>query len=90
MHSTFNRFCALASFLAVGRLRTSATVVLTVILLASNALPQSKSESLGMSANELARRVITNELKIQVGNADRWMYRLEKEESGSETGPGNP
>ena len=82
MRSPFKRFFALASSLAVGRLHTSATVVLTVVLLASNALPQSESESLGMSANELARRVITNELKIQVGNADRWMYRLEKEESG--------
>lgn len=35
-----------------------------------------------MSANELARRVVTNEMKVQDGDHGRWMYRLEKEESG--------
>ena len=35
-----------------------------------------------MSANELARRVVTNELKFQHQDQGRWMYRLEKEESG--------
>jgi len=82
MHNSFKTLRALAPSLALGLLRASATVILTVSLLASNALPQSESESLGMSANELAGRVITNELKIQAGNADHWMYRLEKEESG--------
>jgi len=35
-----------------------------------------------MSANELARRVVANELKVQDEDHGRWMYRLEKEESG--------
>jgi hypothetical protein len=35
-----------------------------------------------MSANELARKVVTNELKFQDEDHGRWMYRLEKEESG--------
>ena len=35
-----------------------------------------------MSANELARRVVTNELKVQAGDHAHWMYRLEKQESG--------
>jgi hypothetical protein len=35
-----------------------------------------------MSANELARKVVTNELKFQEEDHGRWMYRLEKEESG--------
>jgi hypothetical protein len=59
-----------------------ATVIATIILLGSNALPQSDSGSLGMSANELARKVVANELKVQNENHDHWMYRLEKEESG--------
>ena len=35
-----------------------------------------------MSANELARKVVTNELKFQDEDHGHWMYRLEKEESG--------
>ena len=35
-----------------------------------------------MSANELARRVVANELKVQDEDHGHWMYRLEKEESG--------
>jgi len=35
-----------------------------------------------MSANELARKVVANELKVQDEDHVRWMYRLEKEESG--------
>ncbi|HUD67756.1 MAG TPA: hypothetical protein VMQ17_24450 [Candidatus Sulfotelmatobacter sp.] len=35
-----------------------------------------------MSPNELARRVIANELKFQADDQGHWMYRLEKEESG--------
>lgn len=59
-----------------------AIVIATVILLGSSALPQSDSERLGMSANELARRVVTNELKFQAEDHAHWMYRLEKQESG--------
>jgi hypothetical protein len=35
-----------------------------------------------MSANELARKIITNELKFQDEDRCHWMYRLEKETSG--------
>ena len=35
-----------------------------------------------MSANELARRVVTKELNVQSEDLGHWMYRLEKEESG--------
>jgi hypothetical protein len=59
-----------------------ATVIATITLLGSNALPQLDSERLGMSANELARKVVANELKVQDEDHVRWMYRLEKEESG--------
>lgn len=61
---------------------TSATVILTIILFPSNAYPQSQPEKLEMSANELVRKVVANELKSQDTDHDRWMYRLEKEESG--------
>jgi len=39
-----------------------------------------------MSANELARKVVTKELKVQNENLGHWMYRLEKEESGRKQG----
>ncbi len=58
------------------------TVTVAILLLGSSALPQSDCERLGMSANELARKVVTNELKSQAEDHGHWMYRLEKEESG--------
>jgi hypothetical protein len=58
-----------------------AVVIGTLLLLGSDALPQSDSATLGMSANELARKVITNELKFQDDHTN-WMYRLEKEQDG--------
>jgi hypothetical protein len=67
---------------SVGFLCTSATVILTIILLLSNAFPQSEPQRLGMSANELMRKIVANELKSQDEDHDHWMYRLEKEESG--------
>jgi hypothetical protein len=83
MHSWFKtRRAGLASSLVVRLVHGLATVIVTVILLGSNALPQSDSERLGMSANELARKVVANELKVQNENHDHWMYRLEKEEFG--------
>ena len=59
-----------------------AIVIVTIILLGSNALSQSDFERLGVSANQLARRVVTNELKFQAEDHGHWMYRLEKEQSG--------
>jgi hypothetical protein len=59
----------------------AATVLVSIILLGSTTLSQSNSGSLGVSANDLARRVITNELKFQDDHTN-WMYRLEKEQYG--------
>ncbi len=82
MHSWFKTCGAPGTSLAVRLIRGSATVTVTIILLGSNALPQSESDRVGMSANELARRVITNELKFPYDAHGHWMYRLEKDESG--------
>jgi len=84
MNNWFKTCRALASSLAVRLVHGPATVIVTIILLGSNALPQSDSERLGMSANELARKVVTNELKFQDEDHGHWMYGLEKEESGRE------
>jgi hypothetical protein len=54
----------------------------TIILLGPTALAQLGSRSRELSANELARRVVTNELKFQDEDHSHWMYRLEKQESG--------
>jgi hypothetical protein len=76
----------LDSSFAVRPVHCPATVLVTIILLGLNALPyalpQSDSQRLGMSANELVRRVVANELKSQADDHGHWMYRLEKEESG--------
>ena len=55
-------------------------VALAIILLSLPARPQSVPSS-QVSANDLAQRVITNELNFQ-GDHTNWMYRLEKEQSG--------
>jgi len=57
-----------------------AAFTLAIILLGVPARPQSVPSS-QVSANDLARRVITNELKFQDDHTN-WMYRLEKEQSG--------
>jgi len=82
MHSWFRTRCALQSPLAVRLMLWPAIVIETTILLGSSAASQSDFESRGISANELARKVVTNELKIQAEDHGHWMYRLEKEESG--------
>ena len=56
------------------------TLALAIILLSVPARPQSAPSS-HVSANDLARRVITNELTFQDDHTN-WMYRLEKEQSG--------
>jgi hypothetical protein len=65
----------------VRRVCSAAAVSVSVILLGSATLSQSDSGSLGVSANDLARQVITNELKFQDDHTN-WMYRLEKEQDG--------
>jgi hypothetical protein len=57
-----------------------AALTLVVILLGVSTRSQSVPSS-QVSANNLARRVITNELKFQDDHTN-WMYRLEKEEYG--------
>jgi len=59
---------------------SSAAFTLAIILLGVPASPQSVPSS-QVSANDLARRVITNELKFQDDHTN-WMYRLEKEQYG--------
>jgi hypothetical protein len=59
-----------------------AALIVTISLLGSNALSQSDSVGLEMPAVDLARKVVTNELRIQNEGQSHWMYRLDKEESG--------
>ena len=61
-------------------LHSSVAFTLAIILLGVPARPQSVPSS-QVSANDLARRVITNELNFQDDHTN-WMYRLEKEQSG--------
>jgi hypothetical protein len=60
-------------------LHSSEAFALAIILLGVPARPQSPPSQ--VSANDLARRVITNELKFQDDDTN-WMYRLEKEQHG--------
>ena len=82
MRSCFKTCPALASSLAVRLVNGPAIVIATIVLLALSALPQSESERFGMSANDLARKVVINELRIQNEGHCHWMYHLNKEESG--------
>jgi hypothetical protein len=68
--------------LAVRLIHSPITPIVTIILLGSIAFPQSDSGRLGMSANELLRKVVTNELKVQNEDLGHWMYRLEKRDAG--------
>ena len=82
MYSWFKRRPTL-TWPSIARLiHNSAIVLLTVILPGSTASPQSDFERLGMSANELARKVVTNELKVQNEDLGHWMYRLENKDAG--------
>ena len=59
---------------------SSAALTLAIILLGVPARSQSIPSS-QVSANDLARRVIANELEFQDDHTN-WMYRLEKEQDG--------
>jgi hypothetical protein len=80
MHSRFKTCHALASSLAVRPIYRSVVLTLTILLLGVPMRPQSVPSS-QVSANDLARRVITNELNFQSDHTN-WMYRLEKEQYG--------
>jgi len=56
---------------------------LIVLLSAGWALAQAGSNQQTISANDLVRAVVANELKAQEGNRGRWMYRADREEQGS-------
>jgi len=62
------------------QVHSSAAFTLAIILLGVPARPQSVP-CRQVSPNDLARRVITNELKFQDDHTN-WMYRLEKEQHG--------
>jgi hypothetical protein len=62
------------------QVHSSAAFTLAIILLGVPAGPQSIPSS-QVSANDLARRVVTNELRFQDDHTN-WMYRLEKEQFG--------
>jgi len=61
-------------------IHSPAALSLTFILLGIPALPQSVPSG-QLSANDLAQRVVTNELNFQDDHT-HWMYRLEKEQNG--------
>jgi hypothetical protein len=82
MNNWIETCCALTSWWVVRLIHNPTPAIVTIILLGSNAPPPSTSERLGMSANELVRKVVTNELKAHDQDHGHWMYRLEKEESG--------
>jgi hypothetical protein len=82
MHIWLKTCRTVAPLMAVRIASGLAAVILTIILLGSNVLSQSDSEKLEMSAVDLARKVVTNELRVQDEEHSQWMYRLEKEESG--------
>jgi hypothetical protein len=62
------------------QVRNSAVFTLAIILHSVPACPQSIPSS-QVSANDLVRRVVTNELRFQEEHTN-WMYRLEKEQYG--------
>jgi hypothetical protein len=82
MRSWLKTYHTVASPLVVRLVSGLATVVVTVILLGSSAVSQSDSMRLEISAVDLARKVVSNELKVQSEEQSHWMYRLEKAESG--------
>jgi len=80
MRSWFKTGGAPASSLAMRLIHSSVALTLTILLLGTPARTQCVPSSQG-SANELARRVVTNELTFQ-DDRSNWMYRLEKEQYG--------
>jgi hypothetical protein len=72
---------------AMRQVHSSAAFKLAIILLGVPAHPQSVPSSQAL-ANDLARQVITNELKFQDDHAN-WMYRLAKETAWEEASRGN-
>src|SRR6202158_4145552 len=80
MNNWIKTCCARTSPSVVRLIRGPVPLALAIILLSIPARPQSVPSS-QVSANDLAQRVITNELNFQ-GAHTNWMYRLEKEQPG--------
>jgi hypothetical protein len=80
MDSCFRTCDRVASLLPVSLIHRPMAVIVTVILFGVPARPQSVPNS-PVSANDLVRRVVTNELTFQEDHS-KWMYRLEKEQYG--------
>jgi hypothetical protein len=78
MHNWLKMCCTFA----VRVIHSPAAVITAIVLLASTTLAQSPPGSQDMSANELVRRVVANELKFQDEDHAQWAYRQEKEEAG--------
>jgi hypothetical protein len=80
MHSCFKTRDGVASLLAVRLIHRPMPLMVTIVLLGVPVRPQSVPNS-PVSANDLVRRVVTNELTSQDDHTN-WMYRLEKEQYG--------
>jgi hypothetical protein len=78
MHNWLKMCCTFA----VRVIHSPAAVITAIVLLASTTLAQSPPGSQDMSANELVRRVVDNELKFQDEDHAQWADRQEKEEAG--------
>jgi hypothetical protein len=81
LNSSVKTYGALSRRQVVRMIFSAATILVSIILFGPATLSQSDPGSLGVSANDLARRVIINELKFQDDHTN-WMYRLEKEQYG--------
>jgi hypothetical protein len=62
------------------RLQTGSAVV--TLMLTAAAIAQPAPTSSGISANDLVRAVIANELRPTAADHSRWMYEVSKEEDG--------
>lgn len=80
MNNWIKTYYARTSPSVVRSLHSTVPLALAIILLNVSARTQSVPSS-QVSANDLARRVVANELNFQ-GDHTNWMYRLEKEQSG--------
>jgi hypothetical protein len=63
-------------------IRSQTLVGLLPLLLTARGVSQSALTERPLSANEMVRAVVANELNPQGGNHSRWMYRADKEEQG--------
>ena len=66
-------------------IKQSAFGSITVLLVVHIGLSQSVPAAPSLSANDLVRAVVANELKAQDASHTRWMYREDREENGKKT-----